>query len=70
MHFDEINGNIPILIYPDELIKRNERLMHLDKFRPICFLDLENQIENEHVSIVYNEKVYFIKLTLRMAWPY
>jgi len=61
MYFDELKGNIPLLIYPDESIKRNSKKMRPIKYHPIWFLDTNIQNEFDHVDLIYNRKVYLAR---------
>jgi len=61
LYFDEINRDIPLLIFPDEFIKDDEEKMRPVKFHPIWFLDAKNQKDSGHINLVYDGKVYFAK---------
>jgi hypothetical protein len=61
MHFDEANGNIPLLIFPDESIKHNEKIINFLKAHPIWFLDLEEQRNSEPTSIIHEDNIYLAK---------
>ena len=61
LHFDEVKGLIPILIFSNEFIKKNEKQIRPIKFHPIWFLDSENERDFEQIKLVYNGKVYFAK---------
>jgi len=61
LHFDEVKGLIPILIFSNEFIKKNEKQILPIKFHPIWFLDSENERDFEQIKLVYNGKVYFAK---------
>ncbi|MFX1573832.1 MAG: hypothetical protein ACFFB0_13870 [Promethearchaeota archaeon] len=61
LHFNEIKGLIPILIFSNEFIEKNENQIRPIKFHPIWFLNSENLRGFEQVNLVYNEKVYFAK---------
>lgn len=61
LHFDEVKGLLPILIFSNEFIKKNEKQILPIKFHPIWFLDSENERDFEQINLVYNGKVYFAK---------
>ncbi len=61
MHFDEAYGNIPLLIFPDESIKDNEKLVRLLKYHPIWFLESEDQVNDEHIDLIYDGKAYLAR---------
>ena len=61
LYFDEVKGLIPILIFSNEFIKKNEKQIRPIKFYPIWFLDSENERDFEQINLVYNGKVYFAK---------
>lgn len=61
LHFDEVKGLIPISIFSNEFIKKNEKQIRPIKFHPIWFLNSENLRGFEQVNLVYNGKVYLAK---------
>ena len=61
LHFDDVKGLIPTLIFSNEFIKKNEKQIRPIKFHPILFLDSENDRDFEQIKLVYNGKVYFAK---------
>lgn len=61
MYCDEIRGIFPLLIFPDESIKNNDRIMRPINFHPIWFLNTEGETDSEHVDLIYNGKIYFAK---------
>lgn len=61
IYFDEINGYIPLLIFPDDFIKNDEKLMRPIKFHPIWFLNAKDQKDSEQINLIYDGKVYFAK---------
>jgi len=61
IYFNEILGQIPLLIFPEDSIKVNEEKMRPVKFHPIWFLDGKDQNGFRHINLVYEGKVYFAK---------
>lgn len=61
MYCDEIRGIFPLLIFPEESIKSDDKIMTPINFHPIWFLSTEGEIESEYVNLIYEGKVYFAK---------
>jgi len=61
MYCDEIRGIFPLLIFPDESIKNNDKIMRPINFHPIWFLNTEGEADSEHIDLSYNGKIYFAK---------
>lgn len=61
LYFDDVTGLIPILVFSNEFIKKNEEHIVPIKFHPIRLLDSENERKFEQVNLKYNGKVYFAK---------
>lgn len=58
MHFDEINGNVPLLFFPDESIRNNEKFMDFFK---CWFLDSEDNIDDKYISLNCDGKIYLAR---------
>lgn len=61
LYFDDVIGLIPILIFSNEFIKKNEKQILPIKLHPIRLLDSENERDFEQINLKYNGKVYFAK---------
>ncbi len=61
LYFDEVKGLIPILIFSNEFMKKNEKIILPIKFHPIRLLDSEKERDFEQINLIYNGKVYFAK---------
>lgn len=59
LHFDEINGNVPLLFFPDETIKNNEKFMEIFKFQ---LLESEDKTNDKYISLTYETKIYLARL--------
>lgn len=59
LHFDEINGNVPLLFFPDESIKNNEKFMDFFKFQ---LLESEDKTNDKYISLDYDTKIYVARL--------
>jgi hypothetical protein len=62
MHFDEINGNVPLLFFPDETFQNNEKFMDLFKFHLPWFLDSEDKTNVKYVSLEYYDKIFLARI--------
>jgi hypothetical protein len=61
LYFDELLGHIPLLICPDEPLKKTDDVMHFISFHPIWFLNEKSQDSLNRIDLEYNEKMYFAK---------
>ena len=59
LYFDESQGAIPLLFYPDESIKNNIEKMRLIKIHPIWFLDIKEHEDFNRVDLEYEGNMYF-----------
>ena len=62
MHFDEINGNVPLLFFPDESFQNNEKFMDLFKFHLPWFFDSEDKTNDKYISLDYDGKIYLARI--------
>jgi hypothetical protein len=62
MHFDEINGNVPLLFFPDESTQNNEKFMNFFKYHSIWFLDSEDKTNDKYISLNYKGKIYLARV--------
>ncbi len=62
MHFDEINGNVPLLFFPDETTQNNEKFMDVFKFNSIWLLDSEDKTNDKYISLNYDGKIYLARV--------
>ncbi|MFX1569155.1 MAG: hypothetical protein ACFFCV_12395 [Promethearchaeota archaeon] len=58
MYYNKILNILPLIIYPDENLEKEEEILRPIKFHPIWFLDFNEQNDFEHIDITYNGKVY------------
>lgn len=61
LYFDDVTGLIPILVFSNEFIKKNEEQIDPIKFHPIRLLDSENERDFGQINLIYNGKVYSAK---------
>ncbi|MFX1273693.1 MAG: hypothetical protein ACFFBP_11450 [Promethearchaeota archaeon] len=61
LYFDEKLGHIPILVSPEDVIKKNEEKMHILRIHSIWFLDLSDKTSLDRVDLEYGDKMYFAK---------
>ncbi len=58
---NDIRGHVPLLIYPDENIKKDVEKMYFIKTHYIWLLGIEEQIAWGHIDQLYKNKIYFAK---------
>ncbi|MHA2006113.1 MAG: hypothetical protein ACXABO_01670 [Promethearchaeota archaeon] len=58
LYFDEKKGQIPLLIYPNDKLRINEKYMRPIHFHPVWFLETE---ELDHVDMEYKGYTFFGK---------
>jgi hypothetical protein len=61
MHFDEVYGNMPLLVFPGKSIKDSEKLVRFLKYHHIWFLESEDQYSDEHIDLIYDGKAYLAR---------
>ncbi|MFW9819516.1 MAG: hypothetical protein ACFFE5_07890 [Candidatus Thorarchaeota archaeon] len=61
LYLDVAKGLIPILIFSNSFIKKNEKQILPIKFHPILLLDSEKEKDFQQINLIYNGKVYCAK---------
>lgn len=61
LYFDEEKGHIPLIVLPDEEIKKDEDKMHLISIHSIWFLDIKQKHDLDRVDLEYGGRMYFAK---------
>ena len=61
MYCDEIRGIFPLLIFPDESIKINDKKMASINFHPIWALSTKAESESGYVNLIYRGNIYLAK---------
>lgn len=58
MFFDEKRGQVPLLIYPDDRLRKDTRYMRPINYHPVWFLEIE---ELDHIDLEYKGYTFFGK---------
>ncbi len=53
MYFDEAQGHMPLLIYPDDKYRNNKLFMRPIKYHPIWFLSLDESDALDHIDLEF-----------------
>ncbi len=61
LYFDEKLGHIPILVSPEDVMKKNKETMQILRIHSIWFLDLSDKTSLDRVDLEYGGKMYFAK---------
>jgi len=61
MYFDEEQGHVPLLIYPDDTLKNNKKFMRPIKYHSIWFLAVDEEEALDHIDLEYKGYTYFGK---------
>ena len=61
MYFDESIGHLPLLIYPEDKLKKNRKFMRPIKYHPIWFFDIEDHDGLDHIDLEYKGYTFFAK---------
>ncbi len=61
LYFDEAQGHMPLLIYPDEKYKNDKAFMRPIKYHPIWFLSLDESDALDHIDLEFKGYTFFGK---------
>lgn len=61
LYFDEAQGHMPLLIYPDETYKNDKAFMRPIKYHPIWFLSLDESNALDHIDLEFKGHTFFGK---------
>ncbi|NVM46385.1 MAG: hypothetical protein HWN79_15860, partial [Candidatus Lokiarchaeota archaeon] len=61
MYFDEAQGHMPLLIYPDDQYRNNKTFMRPIKYHPIWFLTLDESDALDHIDLEFKGLTFFGK---------
>jgi hypothetical protein len=61
MYFDEAQGHMPLLIYPDDEYRNNKTFMRPIKYHPIWFLSLDESDALDHIDLEFKGFTFFGK---------
>lgn len=61
MYFDEAQGHMPLLIYPDDQYRSNKTFMRPIKYHPIWFLSLDESDALDHIDLEFKGFTFFGK---------
>ena len=61
MYFDEAQGHMPLLIYPDDQYRNNKTFMRPIKYHPIWFLSLDESDALDHIDLEFKGYNFFGK---------
>jgi len=61
LYFDEAQGHIPLLIYPDDKYKEDKKFMRPIKYHSIWFLSSDDLSGLDHIDLEYKGFTYFGK---------
>jgi len=61
MYFDEAQGHMPLLIYPDDKYRNNKTFMRPIKYHPIWFLSLDESDALDHIDLEFKGYTFFGK---------
>lgn len=64
LYFDEAQGHIPLLIYPDDRYKDDKQFMRPIKYHPIWFLSMGETDVLDHIDLEYRGYTFFGKKVL------
>ena len=61
LYFDEFEGHIPLLTYPNDSMKNNFKDMRPINIHPIWYLDAKIKSPSDCIKLIYRGKIYFAK---------
>jgi hypothetical protein len=61
LFFDEAQGHVPLLIYPDDRYKEDKKFMRPIKYHPIWFLSADEQELLDHIDLEFKGYTFFGK---------
>jgi len=61
LYFDEAQGHVPLLIYPDDKYKDDKKFMRPIKYHSIWFLSSDDLSALDHIDLEYKGFTYFGK---------
>ncbi|MFX0043654.1 MAG: hypothetical protein ACFE8L_12150 [Candidatus Hodarchaeota archaeon] len=61
LFFDEAQGHVPLLIYPDDRYKEDKKFMRPIKYHPIWFLSADEQEFLDHIDLEFKGYTFFGK---------
>lgn len=61
MYRDELNGILPLLIFPDESVKQDNNTMKPIYYHPIWNFSIDDTKKAEGVNLIYRKNVYCAK---------
>jgi len=67
LYFDEAQGHVPLLIYPDDRYKDDKKFMRPIKYHPIWFLSLDEQEVLDHIDLEFKGYTFFGKKFLTIS---
>ncbi len=61
LYFDEAQGHIPLLIFPDDSFKDDKNYMRPIRYHPIWFLGIDEQEALDHIDLEFKGYTFFGK---------
>ncbi|MFW9896325.1 MAG: hypothetical protein ACFFD7_11015 [Candidatus Thorarchaeota archaeon] len=61
MYYDNLRGILPLLIFPDESVKRDNKAMKPIYYHPIWTLSNKDESEFEYINLIYRGNIYIAK---------
>ncbi|MHA2429666.1 MAG: hypothetical protein ACXACC_01415 [Promethearchaeota archaeon] len=61
LYFDEAQGHVPLLIFPDDSFKDDKNYMRPIRFHPIWFLGIDEQEALDHIDLEFKGYTFFGK---------
>lgn len=61
LYFDEAQGHVPLLIYPNDRYKDDKKFMRPIKYHPIWFLSADEQEVLDHIDLEFKGYTFFGK---------
>jgi DNA-binding ferritin-like protein (Dps family) len=61
LYFDEERGHMPLLMYPDDELKKDKEFMRPIKYHPVWFLEIEESEALDHIDLEFKGYTFFGK---------
>ena len=61
LYFDEERGHMPLVMYPDDELKKDKDFMRPIKYHPVWFLEIEESAALDHIDLEYKGYTFFGK---------
>lgn len=61
LYFDEERGHMPLLMYPDDELRKDKEFMRPIKYHPVWFLEIEESEALDHIDLEFKGYTFFGK---------